>query len=61
MISSMILHPENWMNIRRFRALHQAGVQLFSRAGHHRGSAAASHGEPGGEPSPASTRPHRAC
>src|SRR3974390_2171935 len=25
-ISSMILHPENWMNIRRFRALHQAGA-----------------------------------
>ena len=26
MISSMILHPENWMNIRRFRALHEAGA-----------------------------------
>src|SRR6266700_1099414 len=25
-ISSMILHPENWMNIRRFRALHEAGA-----------------------------------
>src|SRR5258708_12236271 len=23
---SMILHPENWMNIRRFRALHEAGA-----------------------------------
>ncbi len=22
----MILHPENWMNIRRFRALHEAGA-----------------------------------
>src|SRR6266702_4209016 len=25
-ISSMILHPESWMNIRRFRALHEAGA-----------------------------------
>jgi transposase len=29
-ISSMITHPENWMNIRRYRGLHEAGAVTYA-------------------------------